>query len=86
MKFNSFWDGLKLENALMATLPPIHEMDARLHEELLNMIASKTQADADFSHEVLPQHSDNIEIAGYETKSGDKDVFSVPETESDNVL
>ena len=61
MKFNVFWDKLKVENALMATLPPVNEMDTRLNEELLTVIASKKQADAEFTHDVLPPtNSDNV--------------------------
>ena len=44
----------------MAMLPPIDEMDARLYEELLNVITSKTQADAHFNRHVLPQSVDNV--------------------------
>ena len=70
----------------MAMLPPIDEMDARLYEELLNVITSKTQADAQFTHHVLPQSVDNIKVIWYETKSANQEIFSVPETDSDNVL
>ena len=52
----------------------------KLYEELLNVITSKTQADAQFTHHVLPQSVDNIKVAWYDTKSAEKDIFSVPET------
>ena len=52
----------------MAMLPPIDEMDARLYEELLNVITSKTQADAQFTHCVLPQSVDNIKVARMELR------------------
>ena len=38
MKFDNVWNGLKVENSMMAPLPPINEVDAKLHQELVTVM------------------------------------------------
>ena len=83
MKFDNFASGLKVENAMMLTLPPVNEIDSKLHQELLTVMEKRIQSDHDYLHEVLPRCVDNIELMWYKTMHEPRPVFSVAETPSD---
>ena len=83
MKLDSFAAGLKVENALMLTLPPINEIDAKLHQDLITLMENKVEADHDYLHESLPTCLNNIKLMWYETMHAPRAIFSVGETPSD---
>ena len=62
VKADNFWDGVKMENSLMASLPPIHEINTQMYEELLTALEHRRQAEADFVFEVLPSYVDKIKL------------------------
>ena len=62
VKADNFWDGVKMENSLMASLPPIHEINTQMYEELLTALEHRRQAEADFIFEVLPSYVDKIKL------------------------
>ena len=62
MKFDAFLKGLKVENSLLAmgTFPPVNEVDAKLHQELLTVLEKKVSMEYDYLYQVLPHCLDNI--------------------------
>ena len=62
MQFDNFWNALKVENAVMATLAPLNEVDTKLHQELLSVMENRVYAEYDFLHEVLQRCLDNIKF------------------------
>ena len=88
MKFDAFLKGLKVENSLLAmgTFPPVNEVDAKLHQELLTVLEKKVSMEYDYLHLVFPHCLDNITMVQYETMYTPTQVFSVPKTASDVTL
>ena len=64
----------------------VDEVDAKLHDELLTVMENRIHAESDYLNEVLPRCLDNIKVMWYETMRVPKEVFSVPEADSDVTL
>ena len=78
---------MKSENALMATLPPIHERDALLNRDLNILQQERLQAESRFIDELIPECVDNIKSTWHESFAVPTTTsFSVPDTESDELL
>ena len=74
MKFENFWAGVNIENATMATLPPINGVDDQLQKELLTVVENRVNYETDYLHEMLPRCLDNIKRRRYETMHSQKEV------------
>ena len=85
-KFHQFWNSFKLENRLMATLPPLAERDNQLNQNLKTVIQQHSESETHFLNEVLPKCVDDIQIAWYERNPTPRKIFSIPETDSDTLL
>ena len=48
----------------MASLPPVHEIEAQMCQELMTVLENRGQAEADFLTEVLPSYVDKIKLMG----------------------
>ena len=88
MKFDAFLKGLKVKNTLLAlgTLPPVNEIDVKLHQELLTVMENRVSMEYDYLHSVLPHCLNNIMMVWYGTMHTPTKVFSVPKTASDVTL
>ena len=85
-KCHQFWNELKAENALMATLPPISERDDQLQQALLNLLQQLVDSKTHFVNEALPKCVDDIKMAWYESVQSTPEIFSIPNTDSDSIL
>ena len=83
LKFAKFSNDLKTENALLATLPPLNEIDDQLHTQLIIALENRTDMNDGFISEVLPNCVDLIKIAWYESLRVPQQAFNVPESPSD---
>ena len=62
MKFDGFVKATKVENAFLATLPPMNEIDPELHEQLLRVMENKLQVQNKYLEEDLPSAVDAIKL------------------------
>ena len=83
MKFDEFARGIKMENNLLATMPPINEVDLDLHEDMLLLMETRNNAEYHYLHEALPNLLNKIKLHWYENREEIETVINVPETESD---
>ena len=60
MKFDDFSSALKVENALLSTLPPLNETDGKLPQELMGATENKSAGEVHYLKEFLPHCVDNI--------------------------
>ena len=80
--------GIRIENTLMASLPPINEIDHKLHENLIDTMEKRIQVENQYLEVTLPGAIDNIKLDWYQhmhhQKNPDLTVY-VPETDCDEV-
>ena len=88
LKVDSCIRGVRVENTLMASLPPINEIDHKLHENLINVMEKRVQAESQYLEVTLPRAIDNIKLDWYQhmhqQQNPDLTVY-VPETDYDEV-
>ena len=88
LKVESCIRGIRVENTLMASLPPINEIDHKLHENLINVMEKRVQAESQYLDVTLPRAIDNIKLDWYQhmhqQQNPDLTVY-VPETDYDEV-
>ena len=85
-KIDQFRSRLRVENTLMATLPPVGEMDVQLHRDLLTVLQQCVESETQFQNELLPRCVDAIKTTWYENTRTIPEIFSIPDTDSDNIL
>ena len=51
MKFETFWNGVKIEKSQLATLPPVNEIDHKLHQELITLMENRVIDDYSYLNE-----------------------------------
>ena len=83
MKFDEFARGVQIENNLLATMPPINEVDLDLHGELILLMEARNNAEYHYLHEALPNLLNKIKLHWYENRDEVETIINVPETESD---
>ena len=83
MKFESFWNGVKIEKNLLATMPPINEIDLNLHGDLINLMDAHINAEYHYLHEALPDCLNKIKLDWYDNRNTTPDIINVPDTASD---
>ena len=83
LKFAKFSNDLKTENALLAALPPLNEINDQLHTQLIIALENRTDMNDAFISEFLPNCVDLIKIAWYKLLRVPQQAFNVPETPSD---
>ena len=84
LKIDSCIRGSRLENTLMAALPPINEIDHKLHEKLIVITEQRIQAETHYLDVALPTAFDNIKLAWYQNMHDLKNpdlTVCVPDTE-----
>ena len=85
-RYNDLLCTLKSEKQLMATLPPLHERDALLNQELNTLYQERSQTESHFLHELIPECIDRIKTTWYERFAvSSRTSFSVPDTDSDSL-
>ena len=83
LKLETFWNGLKIEKARLATLPPIDQIDNTLHQELITLMENRGIEEDNYLNELLPNKLNQIKLDWYENRPVIQDVINVPTTESD---
>ena len=83
MKFETFWNGVKIEKSQLATLPPVNEIDHKLHQELITLMENRVIDDYYYLNESLPDKLNQIKLNWYENLHSTKPIINVPDTESD---
>ena len=83
LKLETFWNGLKVEKAQLATLPPINEIDKKLHQELITLMENRGIEEYNYLNELLPDKLNQIKLDWYENRHVIQEVINVPATESD---
>ena len=83
IKFETFWNGVKIEKNQLATLPPVNEIDHQLHQELITLMESRVIEDYYYLNESLPDKLNQIKLNWYENLHSTKPIINVPDTESD---
>ena len=80
--------GIRLENTLMTSLPPVNEIDTRLHEKLISVMEQRIQNENQYLDVELPTAIDAIKLSWYENmhqmKNPDLSVY-VPETDPEDL-
>ena len=88
LKMDSCFPGIRLENTLMATLPPINEIDMKLHEKLISVMEQRIQDESKSLNVTLPGMIDTIKLDWYQNmhnqQNPDLTVY-VPETDYDEM-
>ena len=88
LKVDSCVRGIRIENTLMASLPPINEIDHKLHENLIDTMEKRIQVENQYLEVALPGAIDTIKLDWYQhmhhQKNPDLTVY-VPETDYDEV-
>ena len=54
LKVDSYIRGVRVENTLMASLPPVNEIDHKLHEALIETMEKRIQAENQYLEVALP--------------------------------
>ena len=88
MKIDSFMRALKVENALIATLPPPSEINANLQEQLIGLMERRTYEQNKFLDTDLPQIIDSIKIDWYQNlkpQAPPQAQFNIPETDYESL-
>ena len=62
LKLETFWNGLKIEKAQLATLPPINEIDNKLHQELITLMGNRGIEEYNYLDELLPDKLNQIKL------------------------
>ena len=79
---------IRLENTIMAAIPPINEIDHKLHEKLIVIMEQRIQADTQYLDISLPTAIDAIKLNWYENmhnmQNPDLTVY-VPESDCDEL-
>ena len=83
MKFVMFWNGLKMEKAQLATLPPVNEIDHTLHQELITLMENRGIEEYYYLNESLPECLNKIKLHWYENMHTITQIINVPDTTSD---
>ena len=86
LKLETFWSGLKIEKAQLATLPPINEIDHTLHQELITLMENRGIDEYNYLNETLPDKLNQIKLDWYENRHVIQTVINVPDTESDTSI
>ena len=73
----------KIEKNLLATMPPINEIDLNLHGDLINLMDAHINAEYHYLHETLPDCLNKIKLDWYDNRNTTPDVINVPDTASD---
>ena len=76
-QFHNFQDGLKAQNALIATLPPVCERDDQLNQELVNVLQQRMDTETHSMKDVLPKCGDAIKTTWYERAQTPPEIFSI---------
>ena len=88
LKIDSCLRGVRLENTLISSLPPVNEIDIRLHEKLISVMEQRVQNKNQYLDVELPNAIDTIKLAWYENmhhlKNPDLSVY-VPETDPEDL-
>ena len=88
MKFDSFVRALKVENALLATLPPPNEIIAALQEQLICLMESHIYEQNKCLDTDLPNVIDSIKLDWYQNlkpQAPTQDRFNIPETDYEDL-
>ena len=83
MKFESFWNGAKIEKNLLAAMPPINEIDLNLHGDMINLMEARINAEHHYLHAALPDCLNKIKLDWYDNRLTTPAVINVPDTASD---
>ena len=62
LKVDSCVRGIRIENMLMASLPPINEIDHKLHENLIDTMEKRIQVENQYLEVTLPGAVDAIKL------------------------
>ena len=88
LKVDSCIRGVRVENALMASLPPINEIDHKLHEKLIDTMEQRIQTESQYLEVTLPGSIDAIKLDWYQhmhhQQNPDLSVY-VPETDPEDL-
>ena len=63
LKVDSCLRGVRLENTLISSLPPVNEIDIRLHEKLISVMEQRVQNENQYLDVELPNAIDTIKLA-----------------------
>ena len=83
MKFETFWNSVKIEKAQLATLSPVNEIPPNLHQELITLMENRGNSDYYYLNESLPDCLNKIKLHWYENMHTTPQIINVPETTSD---
>ena len=88
LKVDSCLRGVRLENTLISSLPPVNEIDICLHEKLISVMEQRIQNENQYLDVELPTAIDAIKLSWYENmhqmKNPDLSVY-VPETDPEDL-
>ena len=88
LKIDSCIHGICVEYTLIASLPPVNEIDQKLHEKLIETMEQRIQNENQYLEVALPGAIDAIKLDWYQhmhhQKNPDLTVY-VPETDYDEV-
>ena len=88
LKIDSCIRGICFENTLMASLPPVNEIDNKLHEKLIDTMEQRIQSENQYLDVVLPGAIDAIKLDWYQhmhhQQNPDLSIY-IPETDYDEL-
>ena len=88
LKMDACIHGIRLENTLMTSLPPVNEIDQKLQEKLITTMEQRIQTESQYLDVVLPGAIDAIKLDWYQHMHHQQNpnlTVYVPETDYDEL-